>query len=69
MFIPNEVIHNISCIGDEDSKWHKAIYNILDDTNPFGHENKVMSEKENRIFDNTIIAIEELYKWKKKNKL
>ena len=69
VWLPTDALKMISKVGDKDSTWYKAIYDIFDDINPYGHEDRDMTEKECRIFDNVGIAFNELQKWKKKNHL
>ena len=68
LFIPDETLNNISVVGGKNSEWHKAIYAILDDINPF-QEERQLSDREERIFRNVVTALRELYKWQKKNHL
>lgn len=68
MYVPRETIEHLKYIKDKDSKFHQAIQNILDIINPYGHEDREMSEEENKLFDNSEIALNELEKWKNKSK-
>lgn len=67
--IPVEALNLISEVGDKDSTWHEAIVSIINDTNPYGHEDITYSDEEERLCNNILTAIQELEKWKKKNKL
>ena len=66
MYIPVETLKNIKYVDNKNGKFHTAIQNILDNINPYGHEDKYMSDKEIEIFNNFEIAFEELNKWKNK---
>ena len=68
MYVPNETIEHLKYIKDKDGKFHQAIQNILDITNPYGHEDREMSAEEIKLFDNFRIALNEFEKWKNKSK-
>ena len=67
LYIPQKELRYISCIGDKNSDWYKAIYAIFDDTVLFDQENRYMTSREERIVKNVGIALEELEKWKNKH--
>ena len=67
IYFPIEQLQHLSEIGGEGTVWHKAIYEIFDCVNPYGHENKEFSEEQARLSKNVTIALEELYEWGKKN--
>lgn len=67
--IPVEQIEELFSIDGKDGTWGKAIYEIMDATRLFDAEDRELSEREKVIADNVEIALEELEKWKKKNRL
>ena len=70
MYIPYKDLHYLFYVNkDKNSLWRKSIQKIIDFKNPFGHENRVMSDKENELVENISTALTELDKWKKKNHL
>lgn len=69
MYVPIEKLNHISAIDNRDSVWGNAIFAILNDTRPFELDDRELTEHESRIADNVFIALQELDKWKKKNKL
>lgn len=69
MYIPVDVLRYLSVVGDKSSEWHKAVYQILDDTRPFPPEDRELTEQENRIAENVMIALKELNIWARKNHL
>ena len=69
MYVPNKVLSQIPDVGGKESAFEKAIYAILDDTRPFDAEDREMTDREDRIFNNVIAAMDELEKWKKRNHL
>ena len=71
MYVPMAILEYIAIINpDVNSRWNQAMQNILHYMNPFGHEDKEMSEEENIFFENIMDALEELNKsWKKDKSL
>lgn len=69
IYIPKELISKRTVIGDENTEWYKAIQNIIDISHPFGHEDIEFTEEQEQISNNVLIALDELNKWKKANKL
>lgn len=69
MYIPKEFISKVSIVGNQNTEWYKAIQKILDITNPFGHEDIEFTEEQEQLSNNVLIALEELYAWKKTKKL
>lgn len=67
--IPCEQLELIGKIGGKDSNWYKAIYTILDEMNPFGHENTEFTEGQEKIAESFKVAYQELETWRKKNRL
>lgn len=65
MFIPSALLHQVGYIDDKNKSLYKAIQNVLDYVNPYGHEDKVLSDREEKISDSVMTALEELYKRKK----
>ena len=63
------LLSQIPDVGGKESAFEKAIYAILDDTRPFDAEDREMTDREDRIFNNVIAAMDELEKWKKRNHL
>lgn len=69
IYFPSEQIRALSKIGKKDSRWYNSINEILDIINPYENEEREFSEEETRLAENVLIALEELNKWAKKNKL
>ena len=69
MYFPQEAIKNISKVGDMNSAWHNAILSVIEYLNPYGHEDMEFSDEQVEISENILIALKELYAWKKKNRL
>ena len=67
--IPAESLSNIAYIGDKNSDWYKAIQKIIELTDQFSDSNNELTEKQEEIFQNVLIALKALYEWKKQNKL
>lgn len=69
VYMPTEQLRNISAIGDKGSKWYQSVFEILNLTNPFEIQEKEFSEEGTKLAENVLIALNELGKWAKKNKL
>ena len=70
MYIPVDTLNYISKIDENvDSPWRTSTQNILDYINPFGHEDKELSNKEHELLENFMTAFGELEKWKNKKHL
>ena len=69
IYIPREELSYFHYIGDKDTEWGKAIYHLLDVSNPFSHDDIEMTEEQNYIGENVLIALNELSNWKKENKI
>ena len=67
IYIPSEELRMINEVGKEGSSWYEAIHNILHYRNPFGHEDKELTREQEEIFNNFLVAIKELEKWKSQN--
>ena len=69
IYVPSEQLEKMSIVGQKGSKWHDAIFALLDEMNPYEIEDRELSEREERISTNMLDALDELSKWKKKNLL
>lgn len=69
VFFPSEALHYIGEIDKSGSDWYKAIQEILDLQNPYPTEDRVFNEREAKIAENVLVALEELAKWKKRHRL
>ena len=70
LHIPVELLSYISVISkDKNSLWRKNIQQILDLTDPYEHNDKILSEDEAELSNCVISALGELQKWKKKKRL
>ena len=67
VYIPSEQLAKMSMVGGKGSRWHDAIFALLDEINPYALEDREFDEREDRIAKNMLIALAELEKWKKKN--
>lgn len=63
LWFPAEELLYIDKVGKKDSEWYRAVNEIIDLTKPFEIEDKVFDEKESKIAQNVLIAINELGKW------
>ena len=64
VYFPSEELRNISAIGGKGSKWHTAIQEILEITNPVG-EDKEFTEEGTKLAENVAVALNELGAWAK----
>lgn len=64
MYIPIESINILYELDPKNKVWKESVNNILDSLNPYGHEDKEMNDEEKKLFDNFIIAMKELCKYK-----
>ena len=71
MYIPSEAIYYASEVDKSGSAWHEAILEIFDLQDPYPVEGVELDEdeREAKMFENVLIALKELEKWKKKNHL
>ena len=70
MCIPYKDLNYFSFVNkDKNSLWRTSIQKILDSTNPYGHEDKILSKEEKELADCVRTALNELENWKKQNHL
>ena len=69
LYFPKEKIDNAKRLKGASKEWEEVITYILHSQNKFGYENKEYTEEESELFEKVLIAIGELEKWKKKNRL
>ncbi len=69
MYIPIDLVDQLTPLGGKESEFGAAIYAILDDTRPFDAADRELTDLENRLTENVLIALNELDKWKKQNHL
>lgn len=69
MYIPVNLLEQLSIIGGKESDFGEAIYAILDDTHPFDTEDRELTDREIKLANNVIKALGELDKWQKQNRL
>lgn len=69
MYIPVDLLDQLSDMGGKESEFGKAVYAILDDTRLFDTEDRELTDRENRIAKNVLTALKELGHWKKQNHL
>ena len=70
VWFPAEELMYSGKVGKHGSEWSKAIDEIITLTQPYAVEDRMFSEKETKLAQNVIIALNELGKWygKKKTK-
>ena len=66
--IPQEELNKIACVGKKGSVWHESITKILLSISDSDVVAEVSKQKQ-QLFNEAKIALQELYKWKKKMKL
>lgn len=69
IYIPSEQLEKMSIVGGKGTKWHDAVFAILDEMNPYELEDRELDERETRLAENMLVALSELSEWKKKNHL
>jgi len=67
--IPTEALECIADIGDRNSKWRKAMDSVMEVVYKPNIEDRVITDEEEQLSDNVMIAFDELSKWAKANKL
>lgn len=67
--IPIEALAYVVDIGDHNSNWRKAIDNVMEVIYKPNIEDRGMTDEEEKLSDNVMIAFDELSKWAKANKL
>ena len=68
MFIDSDAFSNMPKFKDERTAFRDAIFKIMDIAHPENSKEKVYNDEENELFENILIAFNELEKWKKENK-
>lgn len=67
--VPVDSLDYITDVGDANSDWYKAVRNIIDCIDKSQIEDRELTEEENQLADNIQIAMKELTKWAKANRL
>ena len=69
MHIPSDSLFSTrNIIGREGSDWDNAILTIEHLLHPYNSEEKIMSEDDQSLFNNVVIALQCLSEWKKSRK-
>ena len=67
--VPTEALEYLTDVGDNGSRWHKAMNNVMDILYKPNVESREITDEEEKLFNNVGIALDELSKWAKANKL
>jgi hypothetical protein len=67
--VPVETLEYVADIDKQGSKWERAVNYIMDALYTSNCEDREMTDEEVQLFDNVKIALGELCRWAKTNKL